>query len=625
MQLSEMARLCDGEQISSDRIGAIRLDLPCCEGRTLLGCAADRGDIDQIKKLIVLGADPDCIDLLGQPALVVATLNNKVESVRALLENGADPDTTDSNGRSSLMYSLYSGYLEISELLKSFDASAVLRDLDGRTVADYAIHQTSDKDTKSTAEFVQGLGIESTTAKAKLSPMRSDPDFVTLEYIKRQNFFKLLKLSFFICLWLFVLGMIYIETSLIYILSNFYPLSLVIDLLLNSFPLLLLVVWPILKLRRSAQQTSAEQSENFSIESDFQNIAPHDGVARVVSNIIKHGGRRAFEGFKSKPLSHGREKKLIWSSLALVLLLPFFLGVFNSVMLQISYEWLLVLDWFLWIPINTILLCAMLFGVRAVAAFAFSEALMAKQKERNRFMSERLENMSESKKPLENYVLYLRSFLQDGAVQVGNFDLETVLAYSLSQFTDVVSLSEETERLGPLGFESNDLEWEERVLELARGARLIILIPAATPGVVREAEMLKANDLLSKCIFVAPPEKGLSSEDSQAERWQSMLDFGVFATLEIPEYLASGFLFRLSNNGRLESWDALGLQLEPPPIVAGGDLNNDYDSDSSSDADMSFNDGMDWTVLDTSAIDQTHSNDIYNDYHHDFHDDNHHL
>jgi len=59
---------------------------------TLLGFAAEQGNVNSIKKLIKAGADPDLADLQGRTPLHRGIRALDVEVVKALLEAGADPE-----------------------------------------------------------------------------------------------------------------------------------------------------------------------------------------------------------------------------------------------------------------------------------------------------------------------------------------------------------------------------------------------------------------------------------------------------------------------------------------------------------------------------------------------------
>ena len=651
MKMSEISKYCGDQDLPPDSIPAERLNLPCCEGQTLLGTAAERGNIARIQALIDLGADPNGIDLHGRPPLVVATLNGMTSSVHELLKQGAAPDVPDTNGRTALMYALYLGHLEIANALTSNGAQKSVRDVDGRTAVDYAGHKTSGKDIKATVEFVKSLGVDPGTVKAKLSPMRSDPDFVTLEYIKRLKIIPLLRLAFFTWIGLAALEQLgalrffwftdfvfdVVPYFLGFAIYNSTPGMIVgwdsgyapIITLLGWLVPFCLLLWPIIRQRRAAKKTKSPDGSTLSLDETFASIGSSNSSARGVANILKQGGRKAFDGLKRERPNQRAERKLIWITFAALFLLPNVLGIIQNVLFasaRFTFRW--YGEWYQWVPLNILLIFLIYLGWRTLASYAFSRALIAKQDHRNAHMSEHLDGLSHVEQGSNDYILYLRAFTQDGAVRIGNFDFEAVLTYSLSEVTDVVALGEKSGRLGPVELETTDETWEDRILELAKGARLIIMVPAATKNVAREVQILKDNALLSKCLFIAPPEDKAKGSSEQASRWAAMLGFGIFATLDIPAYLPSGFLFRLNEAGQLESWDALGLQLEPPPIVAGTDGSDSSDTDYSSDFDPSIADGgwessslanmTDMVIAQEQAsMDQnrTHHNDHWDDHH----------
>ncbi|MCK4719365.1 ankyrin repeat domain-containing protein, partial [bacterium] len=64
-----------------------------------------------------MGIDPDAVDDEGLPAIMVATIENKIELVQGLLDAGADPNATSPDGSTALMYAAAFDYPEIARIL----------------------------------------------------------------------------------------------------------------------------------------------------------------------------------------------------------------------------------------------------------------------------------------------------------------------------------------------------------------------------------------------------------------------------------------------------------------------------------------------------------------------------
>ena len=87
--------------------------------------ATNRGDEAEVEKLLSLGANPDAVDVFGNPLLVNAAYLGHKGVLKVFLEYGADPDVLDSNGLTGMMYAVSRSYLEMIEplLLKGADRS----------------------------------------------------------------------------------------------------------------------------------------------------------------------------------------------------------------------------------------------------------------------------------------------------------------------------------------------------------------------------------------------------------------------------------------------------------------------------------------------------------------------
>ena len=68
--------------------------------RTPLSWAAQRGDVDQIRSLLIKGADPNARDIQGKSSLLYCA--NNTQCLSLLLQAGADPNQVDCLGHTKL-------------------------------------------------------------------------------------------------------------------------------------------------------------------------------------------------------------------------------------------------------------------------------------------------------------------------------------------------------------------------------------------------------------------------------------------------------------------------------------------------------------------------------------------
>lgn len=86
------------------------------------------GDIDNLKRKLSNGEDPNIQDLRGWTSLMYASAENSPEIVDLLLDYGADPNTTNYLGRTALMYASSYGFDDIVRKLLSHGAIANVAD-----------------------------------------------------------------------------------------------------------------------------------------------------------------------------------------------------------------------------------------------------------------------------------------------------------------------------------------------------------------------------------------------------------------------------------------------------------------------------------------------------------------
>jgi hypothetical protein len=231
----------------------------------------------------------------------------------------------------------------------------------------------------------------------------------------------------------------------------------------------------------------------------------------------------------------------------------------------------------------------------------------AAQSQRNARAREIAEGLSLKRTPPPVFTLYLRPFSSTDrlATQGGHspypdhVDLETIMARSLRRTAPLIALGSPrdiAEGAGRVG--SSEAEWFDRFQTLAQAAKLIVMIPSAQAGTIREMKFLVEHHLLSRTVFVMPedvtrelPELArLSYEDTtimpgrsvesnpEAHRtnyraaWLQAVESAGRCGLTLPPYAPMGALFNLGMSGMLNRAVPLCLILMRPrrrPLLIG--------------------------------------------------------
>ena len=92
------------------------------------------GDVEEVRKLVVQGADVNAIDEDGDPLLREAVWRGHVEVVQALINAGADVDARDSEGDPILSEAVWRGHTEIARILVDAGADVSARRADGESL-----------------------------------------------------------------------------------------------------------------------------------------------------------------------------------------------------------------------------------------------------------------------------------------------------------------------------------------------------------------------------------------------------------------------------------------------------------------------------------------------------------
>jgi len=579
-------------------------DLPKENGRTELTDAAWSGDSAEVETLLARGADPDRNDLHGDTPLIAAAKNNRTNALKALLQANANPSLKDVSGRTALSYALFAGHLDVANALVEANASSEGLDAYGRSNLDYAWHYRPGKDYELATKIARASGATShKTRIQKLIPIRSDKDFATLDALKAWKGRDRLVRTAIVALALVALaigesqltmyGTLFSEWVRPYVdaprwLSRSLHLATTFVLGSNlatlfAFILAPLVLgWPVIQARRAASLLASAGSESFDLDNFGGSARGLAGLLKSVGPVVvNRGNNRIASRSSSMKNPHLFGCLLIilsaavagWTTSLMINFIwrPFLLSEFSTFDFWAPVPW----HWYFFEIGHAAAAAAaflLLFSLLSRGAHVclrrhLAAVLARKQRQRSAQIDLAVENLHGDGEPVgRSQVLYLRSFGQDNVLRIGNHHFDTTLAYALSLTADVVALGAPSDRPAPVAYPATGENWEERVTQAAHAARLVVMIPAATPGVITEMELLKREGLLEKTLFVAPPALPHAT-DRIRQMWAEVRAHPQLADFAIPAHVSAGFVFVLNNDGQLISWDTLGLEMEPDPLA----------------------------------------------------------
>ena len=116
------------EQEIQKRKSALKSDVqPLMSNGERICNAAIRGDLTEIKQLLLTGADVNTTNSFGQTALIEASRRGYYDICRLLIENGADVNLKDGKGTRALIEAVSDDYYDICRLLieKGADVNAM--------------------------------------------------------------------------------------------------------------------------------------------------------------------------------------------------------------------------------------------------------------------------------------------------------------------------------------------------------------------------------------------------------------------------------------------------------------------------------------------------------------------
>ncbi|MDX2253136.1 MAG: ankyrin repeat domain-containing protein [Nitrospira sp.] len=621
---------CDLRAIES--LGADALSLPFCQGATPLTCAIALLNVRAVRALLQKGANPNQMDLRGGIPLIYAALQNNLRIARYLLNAGARANERDINRRTALHYAFYLGHADFANLLIRRGAQLNLTDADGQSPLDYAQAIYWGKDEKAMEALAREHG-----AKPVPSSNKTVSPYVDADYLRLDNANSTLK-SITPWEWMERFAQkrrsipeyrILFDSLLInlviynYLFRSFHGqdffagrshwLYIIGAYLLLSVPLFFLV--PFYRAGKSKGNDAQGLLDNTNYSSI---LAQSRASIRAVSEVMRHASRLAVRDL-GKLAPSGFFSRLAYPFIYIIFLLSIGIIVLSAAALMafigFSVLWLVEtigLGWFmlLSLPIVPFLIPGLLVGPSVITMYFVQECverilsfrILERKREATKVLETRLNDLMAN--PQSGDVLYLRPFLLDRELRIGNFNFEGLLVLALSKLTSVVALGYDTNQIGPLAISATDSTWRDKVSRLTEAASMILIIPSDSDGVRWEIASLRARGYLYKTVFIAPP----GADQMWLEKdWNKMRQHTDLRNLEIPPYCESGFLFTLKDDGTLNDAGPLGLEPPPSPIEKSRDEEGGYyyddDDDNWDDDDQGDgNDGSSTTVTGDGSV-----------------------
>jgi hypothetical protein len=157
-------------------------------GLTPLMRASAQGDVEEIRRQLSSGANPNAQDSSGWTALIYATQTDRADAINMLLDAGASPNARSYLGQTALMAvsATYSAAPEKCRLLLAAGADLNVQDNEGRTALMFAMYGAlSSNDT--TPAFLQRTELVSLMrAAGARTDLRDGKGLTALDYLNEE-------------------------------------------------------------------------------------------------------------------------------------------------------------------------------------------------------------------------------------------------------------------------------------------------------------------------------------------------------------------------------------------------------------------------------------------------------
>lgn len=154
--ITEAASCGNIEEVRRHLLRGANLDTRDDKARTALHCAALAGQCDIVTLLLIVGATVDAKEATGDTALIIAATAGHKEVAELLLAKGADVDTKETHGLTALHQAVLYGHKEVAELLLARGADVDAKSSQGST----ALHKATIGGHKDVVELLLARGAD---------------------------------------------------------------------------------------------------------------------------------------------------------------------------------------------------------------------------------------------------------------------------------------------------------------------------------------------------------------------------------------------------------------------------------------------------------------------------------
>ncbi len=162
--------------------------------------------------------------------------------------------------------------------------------------------------------------------------------------------------------------------------------------------------------------------------------------------------------------------------------------------------------------------------------------------------------------PLDNKAGFLVDMIKRTPGEENVITVEDALATALRESYPLLAFERDERAIGPGQVQVPDESWQKEFQSLARAARLVVAMPLVTEFMELEVTHLQEEGLLSKCLFIMPPEAYFGKGKFD---WEKVREVYGRHELEFPEQDIDGMIFTLASSGSLKQTLPLGDPVNP--------------------------------------------------------------